>query len=335
MNADNQIILTSNSSESTSLINKNIRPKSEVGLLDSDRHYNYNIDGNEPLREGCFSVSIDDILFECFLRRSDEKRLYVILGGGRWRGGELAPVPSFSKWEYYKIVSGNLLCIEDPMYIEHPELVNGWFYGSKDVNYREITANLIVKLADRLGISMNDIVIYSSLANTSASIHIASYIKGSTLMAINPSIDLQDSKEYFGFKKTVGIDIREIDAFNRNNLYDIIINNKETTFILAFNVVSQQDYENQAMKLFYKMDCTPRYGLNRLKNNLFVWIYEAPAVKDNPHNSAESMVLFPMIDFVIRNISKMDYDDLCDYCDVVNWSWHDYYQQRKMMASLK
>ena len=119
------------------------------------------------------------------------------------------------------------------------------------------------------------------------------------------------------------------------NKYDNIINNKETTFILAFNVVSKLDYENQAMKLFHKMDYTPKYGLNRLKNNLFVWIYEAPAVKDNPHNSAESIVLFPMIDFLIRNINKLNYDILSDYCNVVNRNWQDYYQQRRIIASLK
>lgn len=309
-----------------------VRIRDDPNLLDSDRRYVASFD--TALKEGRFVIEGHGTPLECFLKRGDSDTLHVILGGAHWNSS--TPYPSFPRWNFYKMVHGNFLCIDDPTFKLYPKLKVGWFYGNGVSDCRKAVAEAIADVATNLEVDMKNVTIYSYLINTTASIKIGSYLEGCKVVAVNPALDIRVSKNMKSFNETTGIDALAEDPLSRNCVYDAL--DSGATFLLACNVRSSSDYESQIIPVFEKYSKNPAYGLNKLSDNVYVWLYDAPSAsaKQTAHDSADSYELFPMIDYVARCIGTEYEPMMYEFvADVANPAWFEYYMKKRKISELQ
>ncbi len=109
---------------------------------------------------GQLLIEVNSIPFNCLYSRDDSKRLYVILSGGI---GEGTRIPNFQRGNYYSILDGCVLAVDDPMYSIYKDkgLKVGWYYG-KEKTLLDDFALIIEKLCCDIGIDQKDIVFYGS-----------------------------------------------------------------------------------------------------------------------------------------------------------------------------
>lgn len=254
----------------------------------------------------CFETDYQGVRFGCLYINQPGDYFYITLNGGRWRGpGDLATVPTFSRWSWSNMMDGPVLCIEDPMYYMYQELVVGWFYGTESVNYRNIVAQLIKDVANQLNVDYKKIIVYASSSGGSAALQVGSFIPGSTVVAINPQINLLKSGDCSGFIKNTSIDISN-DKLGRTNGIRTIISSKLTKYIIICNVRSVEDYEKQIIPLCDEFSIKPISGVTH-NNNLTLWLYDAPG-SPSPHTAYDYRALFFGIDYLSKNLKNINND---------------------------
>jgi len=339
MNSDNNYTfcgfpLTSDYNDlKKNLMNKKEANKASNKILDKTRQYDFDLEKPGIVRDGTLTTNIDGLRYDCLIKRHETKKLYVFLHGGRWISADkLAEIPSFSKWQYYPILDGNMLCIEDPMYHYYADLVTGWFYGTSEHNYRESTAKLIMKIAKLMNVENKNIVIFSSRAGTSSSMHIGSFIKECTVIAIDPIIDLEKAGEGSKFETITGINLKQKDAFGRNNLREMLLESRDTHFVLLCNILSKDIYEKQILPLCDAANIAPKMGFNPIKN-IMLWLYEAPGAP-KPQNSSDDEDLLRMILYTADKIKSNDVSGCGVLCDMVNSIWYTHYAQKRRIHEL-
>ena len=255
-------------------------------LLSPDTIPEIDLDNIQTIPEGRFSIKYKNVPFEMFFHNKPNLPLIVVLNGTL-----MAEYPEFKRWSWCNFMQGSMLNIADPMYEKHKGLRLGWYYGDKQKDYRKILSQIIIKIAAFLNISNENIVFYSSSGGVAASFEIASYIEGSTCIAINPQLYLEDYHYYDSFKKITKQNPEE-DRFHRNSITHWINRNSKTKYIIVGNVYSADD-KTALTRLADELDLDLRYGISK-KNNLIVWCYSA--VSDEPHNAQEDYCMhFPIM----------------------------------------
>lgn len=318
-----------------SVLRQNKREKTNA--LNTYEYKNYEFSPDMKFQEGLFSTLIEDVHFECFYKRKlGTKKLYVILGGGRWRPpGVLAKTPNFPRWSWNPILDGHLLCIEDPMYYKYPNLTVGWFYGTEDKNYREVTSRLINSIIKFEGINGKDVILYASSSGGAAAIHVGSFIKDCTVVSINPQIFPLNAKESKDFINNTGLNLLAPDSYNRNDLPNVMKKSIDVTFLIIENIASECDYEQQYVQLCETYDTLPKYGLNKIQDNIYGWTYDATGTP-HPHTSYDYINIFPLIAQVANDIRfKEKYIEIQKLCLNINEIWNEHYLMKYDYQFLK
>jgi hypothetical protein len=246
------------------------------------------------IETGRYWTEVDEAHFELFINKKNNKKLYIVFNGARTANGMKVGIPQFNRWTWSSVMDGTMLNFEDPMFYKFPDIRLGWFYGDKLLNFRESTYKVINEIKLNLNIHNENIVFYSSSGGGTVAIHMASMFKGSTVIAINPQLDLKQW-EYSGvFEKIVGVDLLEDDKWGRNNIQKQINESKDSNFIIAINIASAVDME-QLNSLSNKMDFNLNFGLNKM-GNLMVWLYDAKS--ETPHTAFEDKTLYFALNFL-------------------------------------
>ena len=148
---------------------------------------------NKSLPATRFYTRVGSARIEGFFHKGKSSVLYVMFGGSRTRSGgkALAPLPSFYRWSWYQETDASLVSLEDPMFYTFPECTLGWYYGTKEEDYRQYCARCIGKIAELLNIENKDIVLYGSSGGGTAAIGVSRYLTGCSVVAINPQIFLE------------------------------------------------------------------------------------------------------------------------------------------------
>ena len=295
---------------------------------------------NRVLPDTRFYTRIGSARIEGFFHRGKIPGLYVMFDGSRTRSGgkSLAPLPSFSRWSWYHFTDSSLVSFEDPMFYTFPDCTLGWFYGTKEEDYREYTARCIKKIADLLNIENQDIVLYGSSGGGTAALGVSRYLPGCSAVAINAQLLPEKYPYARELEQITGIDIcGKTDPFLRNDNYNFIREHPETNYFLIENVRSDADYITQLQAFCDRAGRNPGFGIEK-KGNLITWLYDA-AGAPSVHSAVENTAVFRMIDLLVRCVREnRDIAKLKNLYDVVNDFWYEryslmrnnYYQTKKV-----
>lgn len=263
---------------------------SDINLL-SEKDLVFDIETLQSVPVGRFSVVVSGIKFDCVYHPKNNDSLYVILNGSK-----TSPPPEFKRWSWYTAFEGSMLNIADPSYMCNEKLSLGWYYGTEDLNYRELTAKIIKKIASILQISK--IYLYASSGGGAAALHVGGLIENSTVIAINPQIILNLYHYAPQFKAITGIDLALEDKWHRENGAYYIVNSPATKFLLVENISSPDDFI-QIRALEKILNKKFSYGLNRF-GNVGVWLYDIASKV--PHNAQENQILYYAIDRLAKSL---------------------------------
>ncbi len=294
---------------------------------------------SKKLPDSRFYTQIGSARIEGFFHRGSIPALYVMFDGSRTRkGGKvLAPLPSFSRWSWYKDTNASLISLEDPMYYTFPACTLGWFYGTRDEDYRKYCAECIRKIAELLGVENRDIVLYGSSGGGTAAIGVSRYLPGCSVVAINPQLLLEKYPYSEELEKIIGTDIRgEKDLFIRNDNSRIIRETPESMYFLIENVRSDADYVTQFQNFFRTSGIRPGFGIEK-NGNIITWLYDAQGAP-SVHSAVENTAVFKLIDLLVRCVrTENNIYKLRNLFYVINEFWYErysimrtnYYQKKK------
>ncbi len=287
------------------------------------------IENIENLPNGKIKIEVGGARFECFFHRGKNEKLYIILDGARTHSGGLKrEIPIYNRWSWYSFAGCSWLSIEDPMYYDNDNLLLGWFYGDEKRNYREFVAIIADRIVKYLKIDHKNVVFYGGSGGGTAAIHSAALYGECTAVSINGQINFEyQHKDIIEFKKQTGIDLHQIDKFNRNDLCKIMAEALDTKFILIENCRSKWDFRDHLGYLSKKLQITPEYGISKF-NNIYIWIYDA--MGKSPHTSFEDKNLFFAVNF-LTEIAR-DNEEVQQYKSLFllfNEIWHDLYTKTK------
>lgn len=295
---------------------------------------------NKHLPEIRFYTQSGSARIEGFFHRGTLPKLYVMFDGSRSRSGgkALAPLPSFSRWSWHKETDASLISLEDPMYYTFPDCTLGWYYGTKDEDYRQYCAQCIRKIAGLLHIENEDIILYGSSGGGTAAIGVSRYIPGCSVVAINPQIFLDKYPYSEELEKITGMKLRtEPDPFMRNDNCRIMRDNQESVYLLIENVRSDGDYLTQFRAFCGQADIEPGFGIEQ-NGNIVTWLYDAQGAPST-HSSVENTAIFKMIELLICHVrAGRDINEIKNLYDIVNEFWYEryslmrtrYYQNKKI-----
>lgn len=246
-------------------------------------------------------------------------------------------MPSFSRWSWYKDTNASLISLEDPMYYTFPACTLGWFYGTRDEDYRKYCAECIRKIAELLGVENRDIVLYGSSGGGTAAIGVSRYLPGCSVVAINPQLLLEKYPYSEELEKIIGTDIRgEKDLFIRNDNSRIIRETPESMYFLIENVRSDADYVTQFQNFFRTSGIRPGFGIEK-NGNIITWLYDAQGAP-SVHSAVENTAVFKLIDLLVRCVrTENNIYKLRNLFYVINEFWYErysimrtnYYQKKK------
>lgn len=284
-------IVDENSLKQISDVRKNIASRDRSFLQTTD--VRLNLDNISTIPNGRFRCTYKGINFDMLFNFKPDKPLIVVLNGFITTN-----YPEFKRWSWYPFLQGSMLNIADPMCKEYDDLKLGWYYGNKDIDYRKIIAEIIVKIANFLSIPKNQIIIYASSGGGAVCPEIASIIgNGCTSIAINPQIRLDNFIYYPNFKKITGLNLETEDGSHRNDTAYWVKSATETNFIFVVNIAGKED-RSDILFLADKLNMSLNYGLNK-KGNVIIWAYNAHT--HSPHTAQEDQYThFPI--FFLKNL---------------------------------
>lgn len=314
--------------------------QADLSIL-SARPEEFSVGGeNKHLPEVRFYTLLGSARIEGFFHKGSASKLYVMFNGSRSRSGgsAAAPLPAFSRWSWYKETDASLLSLEDPMYYTFPDCTLGWYYGTKDEDYRAYCAQCIKKIAELLNIENENIVLYGSSGGGTAAIGVSRYLPGCCAVAINPQIFLDRYPYSEELEKITGMDLRtEPDSFIRNDSCRIIRENPGSIYILIENVRSDGDYVTQFRTFCKKTGINPGFGIEK-NENIVSWLYDAQGAPST-HSSVDNAAIFKMIGLLIGHVRDgRDIGEIRNLYGIVNEFWYDryslmrtkYYQNKKI-----
>lgn len=242
-----------------------------------------------------YTIYHEDVPFECLWLPSKKQKLYVSLSGGGPANGRR--YPWFIRWKYKNFLDGHVLCIDDPMYHFHPEIVSAmWYYGTNETSYLHLLLDIVKKFMEQIGIEAKDVTFIGSSGGGYSSLYCANLLDYSSAIAVNPQIVLKDwhyPYVYNHFAKW-GIDLASEDQFDRNN---VLLKNKTSKFMLIMNVGSVNEAKLQFEPFFQRHGIVPTYGISQ-KDNIITWVHVTNY--NNPHSAYPEKAGFKLASYLLE-----------------------------------
>lgn len=284
-----------------------------------DKGLIYKLEELNSLPTGRFRILYKGIHFDCLFKPQNEKSLYVVFSGYK-----TSTPPEFKRWSWYNTFGGSMLNIADPSYTENDKVELGWYYGTDDVNYRELIVDIVKRVQTILEIENKDVTFYSSSGGGACAIHCAGLLEGSTAIAINPQIHLATWAYAPMFLKTTGIDLNKPDKWHRNELQWFAKNCPKSNFIFFENCASDQDIEQfKYLKEAISPNKPFHYGINEF-DNCIVWLYEA--YDRVPHGAQETQLFYFAIKYLVENFKeRKNIEELEELYIIFSELWFDHW----------
>lgn len=300
-----------------------------AGLLNIKKHYSSLEDLETNLKDGSFSIVLDDVHFEAVFQQKKGKYLYVGLSGAH-KAGRYSP--EFPRWTYAAILQGSYLGIDDPMLYKHDDLFLGWYYGTKSCSYINLCMQLVKSVCKKLDIRYENVIFFGSSGGGYAAIYAATLLKNSLSISINPQLILSRCSKTAvqTFKNKTGIELEDPDPLNRNSLVQHLKENSSSTHVIICNAQDIPHFENHFLPLAQNFGVKIRYGLAHCKNILF-WTYDSYGIP-NPHNAFETKTIFSIIDYIAKEFKTQHIsEEHQELAILINELWRDIYEGKKQI----
>lgn len=282
--------------------------------------------------EGRLNIVVNNIILKCFVSFKERSQsLLVFFNGARSKKCDLKNYqPTFARASYKNMLESNIICIDDPMYDNYPELLLGWFYGNKTNCYLYNVNQLISAIKEAFNI--NELIYFGSSGGGFGSLYASSQIKNVLSISINPQLYPYEWDKEFGshFSLITGLDFGEIDPFCRNTIEKLVLNDGSKHVIIV-NAYSFHDLTKQLLVFSKKLNLSLHYGCNLYKN-IMIWVYDCIGVSDvrASHNSVDYDFLFPFIIDVSKDFyNGKDEDYINNKVIPFNEYWSRYYLLKK------
>lgn len=286
---------------------------------------------NQEMPNGRFRVWQSEAKFEClYNQKTNSEYLYVFLNGSRGETPDkFVPLPRFGRWSWHGLFNGSTLHIEDPMLYKYDELNLGWYYGTEEISYLDLTLNIVKSIAARTG--NPKIIFYGSSGGGYAALHLASMLPNSFAISINPQIELDKWGSAGDFSRITDIDLLDDDIHHRNSTAKKLRESNSKSLIIQ-NTLSIDDCKLHLFPLCKALDFFPDFGLSR-KDNLLTWLYSTPA----GHNSTDNKhILFFILELALSFFNEQEFEvtklDNQRY-KIVSELWHDSFLLQDMQKS--
>lgn len=280
------------------------------------------MDLEELTKESCLNGRIDikynNSVFKSFFFGKGCRTLYVLLNGARPIGSS----PAFKRWSWYPLFDGDVINIDDPMYDDYKKITLGWYWGNREKSYRHDVVKIVEKLV--LEFQYEDVVFYSSSGGGTAAVHCAKMFPNSTAIVLNPQIFVSEYEYASKFQEITGVSFSEEDKlFRRIDLLEGI-SNCNSTFIFIENRLSKTDAKQSQLLLEYFNQTEYTIGLNRVADNVLLWMYEAPGI--HPHDSQEwGAMLGPILYLKKLFKNNCDISQYKEYYSFFSRLWYERY----------
>ncbi len=262
---------------------------------------------------GKYVLNVNDYDFHVFFNKckrsssSQVKKLYVFFFAARSferkDGKEIfRALPFYPRWSYSQFLDGDVLCIEDPMYYKYNDLHIGWMFGSPEFNLLDAAKDFIGKSIKTGGYDIENVYLVGSSCGGYAALQIGAKLSGCKVIAINPQIYIQNYSYYFQkFCNKLNITQAHIDddRYGRFSTEKLLRESK-STFVIAANLLSKEDYNDQILRLNEHYNLKLNYGVNQ-KDNVKIWLYLAESA--NPHSTMEdNNLIYALINLCTDNL---------------------------------
>lgn len=285
-----------------------------------------NLDEISKIHSGRFDVTIDSILCKCCYIDSPSgslppNMLFISFSGRR----HLDAPPCFPRWGYYKLRNACFLGIDDPMYTQFPNLLLGWYYGTKEKCYIDHTIQIVNAVCQNKHIPLSNCVFFSSSGGGYAAILAAIAAPNTLSISINPQLYINTYPYAKDFFSITNIDLDAKDLLLRNNLAKKIAIQSNSKHVIIVNVLSEYDYTS-AVKFANEFGIyNLRYGLNQINENVLIWIYQAvPKLNETAHFVFETKQIYKLIEYIsleFKNNSKFDVNKYQNLAVLTNELW--------------
>ena len=296
-------------------------------VLEKHRSYASLDELEKNLENAQFTLSLLNYKYECRFQKNGGDTLFVFYNGARRLKKNVAPAPLFSRWSYAPLLSGSLLCIDDPMIYKYEGLKLGWYYGDEHESCIHLAIEIVKAVCRHEKVKQEHVVFFGSSGGGYAALFSATILQGTLAIALNPQIRL-DKFPYAGeFEKLTGFHLLGEDYFGRNNL-PAAMKGSQSKFLCLSNAESCEDIEHHVRSLCEAYGMQPAYGL-ACRENLALWIYDAVG-NPSPHNSVETKDILPFIlEIGSRFRAGVLNESDCARVGCVNELWHQIFDMRK------
>lgn len=281
--------------------------------------------GQNPQR--VFVRRVNGVDFSCLFIKGNGPYLYCIYNGAREYPYNYFKSPQIPRWSYFNFISGSVLGIDDPMYVDYSDLKLGWYYGTEERFYAQDSLSIVNDICQKENINPSNIIFFSSSGGGYAALMAASMLKGTLSLAINPQLYLRNWWYAKHFCQITGIDLCTVDRFSRNDPASVLAASPSKHIIIV-NIASFDDYEMQLIPLVQALGISNlRLGLN-ICNNILIWLYYAPSM-ESPHTSFETKGMFAYINAIALDFKENNSFNVDNYQDsalALNLIWYDIYE---------
>ncbi len=135
-----------------------------------------------------FAVQSEGLTFPCrYNSHPGSKTLFVAFHAAVDR--EKKTLPLYARWNWGKILNGNILCIDDPTLYLNDRLRIAWYIGTREKDVIQGVVRIAETFAERMGLTPSQIIFYGDSAGGFAAIAAAAKASA-TCVAINPQTQI-------------------------------------------------------------------------------------------------------------------------------------------------
>ena len=189
--------------------------------------YEHELDEYQIQRDCLYVLRVikDHVPYEDLINRRTDSDQLIIFNNGAVAEGNVS-VPIFQRHSWANILkTSSVFCMDPTLYL-NGFLQVGWGIGKNENYYLENSSLILKKLINKMGIRLDDTVIYGTSAGGYLSILMGIYLKGAKVVADNAQLDVRN----WIYKDA----LNSVITFCFDNIGDALIHKERFSIIDAF-----------------------------------------------------------------------------------------------------
>ncbi|WP_433847449.1 DUF6270 domain-containing protein [Acinetobacter proteolyticus] len=258
--------------------------------------------------EVSFKDVVDGYEFSAYLyQKKDTDKLFVVLNGALDKDRKSSNI--YHRWSWNNMFDGSVLYIADPTLFKYKEANLAWYIGDKNNQFHEFVKDFILKIASKLHIDQNQLVLYGSSGGGFASLKLAGMIgNGALAVTINPQVKVFDYvKKHVDEYLNICWNQIDVKAIETRIEFDSLRNVQNSSCRVLFiqNLEDKFHYKNHFIPFLETLNIfspNPKMKVEEQSSRIRYMVYDHPS-----GHAAEPKEMFPEIlrniDYILKNVS--------------------------------